>query len=147
MAARMLSLPFEIAAILRAAVIAILITATETLTEVVAILVRINVRVAVGRASVGGSVLVVEATAISPVRLPCADALLIAVIHGLLKNRYAVLIRLVVTAIAIDTIAAIAGSVVDRTIAIARVLKTYLLLTQALQTQLLRCRCKANCCC
>lgn len=128
-------LAVRVATILIAAVMAIFIAATEALAEVVVVLVLVYVKaiIAVVRVLIGIRVLIAVAPTILPVCLSGAEALLIAIVYGLLEQICSVLIRFVVPAATIVTIVRSRVEVgITIVIVVLLILDTYLLLTQAL---------------
>ncbi len=123
-----------------AAVVAVLITASEAFAEVVVVLVSVYVvaSVAVVRVLVRIGIPIVAAPAILAVCLSGTEALFITVVNGLAEQICAVLIRLVVPAAAIVSIARSRIEIrIAIVIVVARLLNAKLLLTQTLQITLL----------
>jgi hypothetical protein len=124
-----------------AAVVAILVAATEALPEIVVVVVlgQIIATIAVVRVPISIGVLVVGTPPILPVCLTGAEAFLVAVVYGLPEQVCAIFIRLVVAAATIVTVAR--SRVVLRitlVIVLPLVSKTYLLLTFTLQILFLK---------
>jgi hypothetical protein len=134
-------LAVRITAILRAAAVAIFITAPEALTEVVVVVVLVYViaRIAVVGVLIGIRVFVVRVPAILPVCPSGIEAFLIAVIDGLPEQIRTVFVGFVVAAATIVTI--VRGRVEVRiaiVVVIAVIPDAQLLLTHALQILLLK---------
>ena len=92
--------------VLVAAVESVFVAVTKALPKIVVILVLVDViaRVAIVRVLIGERTLVVGLPAILPVRFSSAEALLVAVVHGLTQQVCAVLIRFVVSGTAMVTV-------------------------------------------